>query len=128
MMSPTINPKTPIDNMHKPFLDIQNSFISISLYNIDTIPKPGKIKYELQGVQKTKINVIKNRISSTVASEKEVLKFRSLIAWYSSSKNWKDNNNKITVQAQPKQREKVVSSNTFYTHVFYVQMKLMHLA
>jgi hypothetical protein len=64
--------------MHKPFRDIQNSFICISLYNIDTIPNPGKIKYKPQDAQKTKMNVIKNRIPSTVASEKEVLKLRSV--------------------------------------------------
>ena len=78
MMCPTINPKTPIDNMHIPCRDIRNSFICIRLYNIDTIPKPGKIKYKLLDVQKTEMNVIKNRISSTVASENEVLKFRSV--------------------------------------------------
>ena len=78
MVSPTIKPKTPIDNMHKPSQDIQNSLVSIGLYNIETIPNPGKIKYEPLDDQKTKINAIKNRIPSTLASKKEVLKLRSV--------------------------------------------------
>jgi len=77
-MSPNNKTQTPIDNMHKPFQDIQNSLICISLYNTDTIPNPGKIKYKPQDGQKTKTNVIKNRIPSTVASKKEVLKLRSV--------------------------------------------------
>ena len=67
MMCPTINPKTPIDNMHKPSRDIRNSFISIRLYNTDTIPKPGKIKYKLLDVQRIhffKFNFPKSLIKS----------------------------------------------------------------